>query len=183
MECLKPFFTTMATGFHTAKRKFHAATGAVVIDENLTASDAPGHAKLTCPLSRPDASHQTKGCRVRQLHGMVFVAKRHGDEDWAKHFFLGQAVHGWYVAQQGGGLVEAGLWCFIDDFALGHHLNIGDLGVAQKIPDTLLLALANQWPQIQVQRSRANAQLFKFMSQTLQQGLVDDVINQQTRTR
>ena len=63
-----------------------------------------------------------------------------------------------------------------------HHRNAGHLGVAQKVPHALLLALADQWAQVQVHGSRTHAQGFKGVAQALQQGLVNGALHQQART-
>jgi hypothetical protein len=112
---------------------------------------------------------------------MVFVAKAHGRQHRAKDFVLRQAVIHRHVAQQGGRLVEAGLGRFVDDLALRHHRDAGHLSVAQKIPHALLLALADQRADVQVQDGRAHAQLLKGLAQALQQGLVDQLVDQHAR--
>ena len=55
--------------------------------------------------------------------------------------------------------------------------------VRQKVPHALLLALANQGAHIQVHGGGADAQLFKGVAQALQQGLVDERVDQHPRAR
>ncbi|MNV48621.1 hypothetical protein D3C71_1405390 [compost metagenome] len=104
---------------------------------------------------------------------MVFVLKGHGRQHGAEHFLLRKAVAYRYIAQQGGGLVVAGLGGFVHHHALGHHGDAGHLGVRQKIPHALLLRLADQRAHVQVHGGGAHAQGLEGLAQALQQGLVN----------
>ena len=109
---------------------------------------------------------------------MVFVLKGHRRQHGAEHFFLCQAVAHGHIAQQGGGLVVAGLGRFVHYHALGHHGDAGHLRVRQKVPHALLLRLADQRAHVQVHGGGADAQLFKRLAQALQQRFVNQRIDQ-----
>ena len=110
---------------------------------------------------------------------MILIREGHGAQHGAEHFFLRQTVHDRHVAQQRRCLVEAGFGCFFDNLPLRHHGYACDLSVAQKIPHALLLALANQRPDVEVQPGRADAQVCKGLAKLFEQRLVNAFFNQQ----
>ena len=89
---------------------------------------------------------------------MVFVVEGHGGQHGAEDFLLRQAVLRRYVAQQGGGLVEARVGRFVHHGALRGQGNASHLRIGQVIPHALLLALADQRAQVQVHGGGAHAQ-------------------------
>ena len=48
--------------------QLHAATGAVVVDENLATFQGARHAHLTATVACPDTDHQAEGCAVGDAH-------------------------------------------------------------------------------------------------------------------
>ena len=91
-------------------------------------------------------------------------------------------AHG-HIAQQGGGLVVAGLGGFVHHHALGHHGDACHLRVGEEVPHALLLRLADQRAHVQVHGGGADAQLFKRLAQALQQGFVNQRVDQHARAR
>ena len=136
-------------------------------------------AELARAIPRPDTGHQAELGGIGQLDGMVFVPEGHGTQHGAEHFLLGQAVLHRNIPQQGGRLVEAGFGRLGGDLSLGHHGDASHLRIAEETLDALLLALADQRPEVEVHGCRPHTQGCERVAQALQQGLVDLLVDQQ----
>jgi len=158
------------------------ARRAVVVDEYLSTTDAFGHAELARAVARPHAGHQAEAGGVGQFDGVVLVLEGHGAKHRAEDLFLRQAVLHRHVAQQRGRLVEAGLGGLVHDLALGHHGDAVHLRVGEEIPHPLLLAGADQRAKVQVHGGRPHAQAFECFAQAIEQGFVDQRVDQHART-
>ncbi|GAD23998.1 hypothetical protein AVS7_03758, partial [Acidovorax sp. MR-S7] len=181
VERLEALFAAVAAGLHAAEGQLHAAGRAVVVDEHLAAGDAPRHAELARAVARPDAGHQAEGRGVGQVGGFVFALEGHGGQHGAEDFLLRQAVVHRHVAQQGGGLVEAGVGRLVDHRALGHERDAGHLRVGEEVPHALLLALADQRAEMEVHGGGAHAQGLEGVAQALQEGFVDGALDEHAR--
>ena len=89
----------------------------------------------------------------------------------------------WHITQQDGGLEKpaAGRTCC--DFALCHHGNAVALCLCQKVLYAVELDGSDQRSQIQVSGGWAGAQGLEGLAQTLQQRLVNALLDQNAGTR
>ena len=156
VERLETLLAAMARFAHASEGQLDASARAVVVDEHLPGAQRLGEAHLSPSVGRPDAGHETVAGPVGDCRGLGLVIEGNDDLDWPEDFFLGEAMTGGDIGEQGRGDIMSAVRRAGDNLALGGRRQIG--AFRDKSGDDRLLPLGNERSDVEVGVSRADPQ-------------------------
>lgn len=124
IKSFEVFFMFVVVGFDVVEGQFYVVVGVIVVDEDLVVVNGVCQLQLVVVVVGLDVGYQVVVGVIGQGDGFGFIFEGYGCQYWIEYFFLCQLMLGWYVVQQGWGLVEIVGWGFGCDFVLCYQCDV-----------------------------------------------------------